>query len=822
MAALQSGIASGTIAMPIAFRALLLVLLALVPAGLVQGILEHEARDRQRVQLGEEAMRYARLVATQQIRIIEAARHLLGAMAAHEAVRAGLPSAECDAFLVRLVEQHPRFITANSFGTDGRAICSAQVYLHNASVAERPYFQGVMAGEGFTIGEYAVGYGSGRSSLHMAAPLEGADGRPAGVLVVALSVDWLLADLQALPLPPGTAATITDRHGVVLARTVQPELFVGRHLPDFALRQVRAATAGVVYGPSLDGTRRIAAYIPSAEAPEGLLVAVGMPAESIIDDQLTRDRRAALLILGSLLLSLLLAIGAFHLGVERPMQRVLSATQAWSRQQWSIRIGVIGGGREFSRLAGALDGMAADVQEATTARAIATLRIQALSDVSPQVVFTADARGRLDWVNAYWEGLTGLGLREARGMGWMAAIHPKDRGRALAAGKAALRNAAAGGPGEFSVELRLRRAADDSWRWCLYRAAPIRDGGGRVLSWAGVALDFHDLRDARKQTAELTRRLDATYRNAPVGLCLMDGGLHFLALNTVLADSNGATVEAHLGRSLSEMSPAVAPTVAPLMRRVLESGAPVANIEIEDGEGRVWLCAYHPVRRDDGRVVCVSGSALDITARKRAEEARRMLSREVDHRAKNVLTVVRSLVRLSAAESGDDAEGLVLALEGRIAALARVHTVLSREAWLGADLGEIVRQELAAYGGAVSMEGPPLWLASDAAQPLTLVLHELATNAAKHGALSTPGGRLSLRWNEDEHGARLVWEEQGGPELRCAPARHGFGSELIDINAGVPLDGGIEREWRACGLRCVLRIGHHALVLRKLADVMAN
>lgn len=807
--------------MPLAFRALLLVLLALVPAGLVQGVLEQEARDRQRAQLADQAMRYARLVAAQQIRTIEGARQLLAAMAAHEAIQAGAPSAECDAFLVRLIAQYPRYITANSLDREGRVVCRGQGARNNNSVAARPYFQRIMAGADFALGEYAIGNASGRASLHMAAPLTDAQGQRIGVVVVALSIDWLVQDLLALPLPAGSAATIADRGGTVLARTVQPEFFVGHRMAENFLAMVNAPQPGIIDAPSLDGMRRVAAFIPASEPPEGLLVAVGLPAETLIGDQVTRDRRAAMLIVGSLLLSLLLAIAAFHLGVERPVQRMLTAAQSWSRQQWSARIGPLGGGREFTRLSEALDAMAADVQAAETARALATMRIQTLSDVSPQVVFTTDARGRLDWVNTYWESFTGLTLRQSRGLGWLAAVHPDDRGRAMAAGREALRDATGGGAGEFTVELRLRRAADESWRWFVYRAAPIRDGAGRVLSWAGVALDFHDLREARRQAAEQARRLDATYRNAPVGLCLMDARLRYVAVNALQAAGNGASVEAHLGRELAEMAPTIAPTVAPLMRRVLDSGEPVENIEIADGQGRVWLCAYHPVRREDGRVVGVSGSALEITARKRAEEGQRMLAREVDHRAKNVLAVVRSLVRLSAAEAGDDVESLVVVLEGRIAAMARVHTVLSREGWLGADVGEIIRQELAAYGTPVALEGPPVWLMPDAAQPLTLVLHELATNAAKHGALSTPEGRLSLRWTLDETGATLLWDEAGGPELRGPPTRLGFGTELIDINAGAPLDGGIEREWRRHGLRCVLRIGMRALAGRKLASVAA-
>ena len=796
--------------MPLALRAVLLVLLALVPAAVVQGILEREARDERSAQVAAQAMRLVRLVAAQQVRTIEGAQHLLAAMAAHDAVRAAVPSDECDSFLARLVVQYPRYITANVFDSTGRPICTAQAALRATDVSNRPYFQRVMAGEGFTIGDYAVGLRTGAPSLHLAAPLPGPDGRPIGVLVVALSIDWLVRDLESIDLPTGAAATLADRQGVILARTPGAARFVGTTLPAFFMPLINATEPGLLDSPSLDGVRRIAAYIPVSAPPVGMLVALGLPVDSLIQADQQRDRWVAMMIVGSLLFSLLLAIGAFHVGVARPIQRMLRASQAWSRQQWSARIGWIGGGLEFNRLAAALDSMAEAVQQAETARGVAALRVRVLSDVSPQVVFTADARGQLDWLNGYWESFTGRSLECSMGIGWLFAVHRADRRRALLAWRTAQAGAAAGGAGEFSVELRLKRA-DGAWRWFLCRGAPIRGADGGVLSWAGVALDFHDLRSARRQAAEQAGRLEATYRNAPVGLCLFDTRLRFLAINTLLADSNGATVEAHLGRRLREMAPHVADDTEPLVAGVIASGEPVENIEVEDGSGRVWLCAYHPVLGDAGRVVGVSASVLDITARKRAEQTQLMLAREVDHRAKNVLAVVRSLVRISAAEVGDDVDSLVEVLEGRISAMARVHTVLSREAWLGADVEEIVREEMAAYAAQTSMEGPPLRLEPEAAQPLTLVLHELATNAAKYGCLSSTEGRLSVTWARDGADAVLEWTETGGPALAGPPPRTGFGTDLIEANAGEPLDGGITREWRAAGLYCRLRIGAGAL-----------
>ncbi len=795
---------------PLALRAVLLVLLALVPAAMVQGVLEREARLQRSQQVAEQAMRLARLVAAQQDRTFEGARHLLAAMAAHDAIRAARPSAECNAFLGRLVAQYPRYISATVFDTAGNAVCTAQASLSGTNVAHRAYFQRVMAGSGFTVGEYAVGMRTQAASLHLAAPLQAADGGVIGVLVVALSIDWLGRDLRSLDLPGGTAATLADRNGIILARTLAPERFVGQALPPFALEFLHAPNAGIIDAPAFDGVRRIAAYIPISQAPQGLLVVLGLDADGLIQADLLRDRWVASLIVGSLLLSLFVAIGAFHLGVERPMRRVLTAAQAWSRQQWQVRIGHIGGGREFTRLGAALDRMAEDVRLAEAARAVAALRIQALNDVSPQVVFTADKFGRLDWLNGYWENLTGRSMARSVGMGWLFAVHRTDRSRALAAWGAALADAATGGPGEFSVELRLRRA-DGAWRWFLVRGAPIREADGNLLSWAGVGLDFHDLREARRQAAEQAGRLEATYRNAPVGLCLFDAELRYLAINTLLAESNGAPAEAHLGRTLREMMPLAADATEPLARAVLETGEAIENVEVAHGPGRVWLFAFHPVRRDDGRVIGVSASALEITARKRAEQAQLLLSREVDHRAKNVLAVVRSLVRISAAEVGDDVDSLVEVLEGRIAAMARVHTVLSREGWLGADIAEIVTQEVDVYGAQVVALGAMLRLVPEAAQPLTLVLHELATNAAKYGALSRAEGRLLIEWARDGEDAVIQWTEQGGPLLEGPPARGGFGTELIDANASAPLDGGITREWRREGLHCTLRIGARAL-----------
>lgn len=805
---------SGSARLPLALRAVVLVLLALVPAGFVQAVLESEVRDERRRLTGDEVLRLTRLVAGQLDNTIEGARQTLSAMSAHDALVAGRASTACDAFLQRLVAQQPRYHTANLFGLDGRAICSATALPPEVSVADRPYFTQVLAGAEFAVGRFALGRGTNLASLHIAAPLRDEGRGLFGVLVVALSIEWLNADLATLPLPEGSAAVVADAGGTILARRPEPERFTGEPLAPAAMALLSGTEAGIIEAAGVDGVRRIAAFSPLTEAPRGLWVSVGLDPAATLAPLAQRDRRTAALMAFSLLAALAVAMIAFHLAVTRPVRRLLETAQVWGRQEWSARIGPLPGGVEFARIGAALDAMAEAVEEAERARMTASRRVLALSEVSPQVVFTADAQGVPDWFNGYWRNYTGMSVAQSRGAGWVRGVFREDRARVIAAWRAALADAQAGGKGHFAIELRLCLAAGDC-HWFLARATPLRDADGRVTSWAGVALDVEDLKLAQADAAQQAERLDATYRNAPVGLCLLDRELRFQAINARLAETNGASPEAHLGRTLWEMAPHVADDLAPPLRRLFATGE-TQSFELHSAprspgtRARDWLCTYVAMRDPEGRIVGASGSVLEITDRLEAESRERMLAREVDHRARNVLAVVTSLVRVSAAEAGDDTAALVEALEGRIGAMARVHTVLADSRWTAADLGTLAAAETAAYGSQVRLDGPVVALAPSAAQPLTLILHELATNAAKYGALSAPAGSLDLTWQREAEAVRLDWVERGGPPLAGPPPRRGFGTQLVEANLA-PLDGRLDREWAREGLRCTLWIGPAAL-----------
>jgi PAS domain S-box-containing protein len=218
-----------------------------------------------------------------------------------------------------------------------------------------------------------------------------------------------------------------------------------------------------------------------------------------------------------------------------------------------------------------------------------------------------------------------------------------------------------------------------------------------------------------------------------------------------------------------------------------------------------WCVGTAATTRDRaGRVVRVSGVTIDITERKHAEERQNLLAREVDHRAKNALALAQSIVRLT---RGDNVKAYVRSVEGRINALARVHTVLSLSSWQGAEIKRLVDEELAPYavGNRIAISGPEVQLRPATAQTLALALHELVTNSAKYGALSSPSGRLAMNWQNEDGELRLTWDESGGPRV-SAPASRGFGTRSVIASIESQLGGRADFDWRPEGLLCALSV----------------
>jgi PAS domain S-box-containing protein len=266
--------------------------------------------------------------------------------------------------------------------------------------------------------------------------------------------------------------------------------------------------------------------------------------------------------------------------------------------------------------------------------------------------------------------------------------------------------------------------------------------------------------------------------------------------------------------SLETIGPLVAPedmtrlkpTIDEFLRGELKSYQTEFRVFRPDGAMRWCFGTATPTFDAMGRLVRVSGVTIDITERKQAEEKQLLLAREVDHRARNALAVVQSIVRLTKAKSQ---EAYAKAVEGRIQALAQAHTLLSESRWQGTDVERLLTEELAPYRGVdnsrVQIEGPMVFLSPEKSQNFALVLHELAPNSAKHGALSAAEGTLTIRWSVAADKLVLSWEERGGPPVR-PPRSQGFGTKIMNASIKRQIGGNVAWDWRPSGLHCTLHI----------------
>ena len=371
--------------------------------------------------------------------------------------------------------------------------------------------------------------------------------------------------------------------------------------------------------------------------------------------------------------------------------------------------------------------------------------------------------------------------------------------------------------GEWQGELRHRRRGGTP---VLVAAHWILRHGGATGAVVEVHADATALKaaEAALQAGEARLRLAqevagiGTWEWDPESDCFLWSPEHSALFGSMAGAAAPLTLEAFLGL----VHPDDRAAVRAGAWRALESGEYEAEFRIlrpgrDGGEETRWLLGRgRRMPGPAGRVGPILGVHMDFTARKEAEERQSLLMREVDHRAKNALAVVQAVLRLTKA---DNAQDFGRAIEGRVAALARAQTLLTESRWMGADLDAMLHGELDPFLGnsgstRVTFDGPGLTVAPMAAQPLSMTLHELATNAAKYGSLSKPGGAIDLRWSIDQLNdrLRLRWAETGGPRIDAPPTGRGFGSRVIRTTIHDQLGGEVAFEWQPDGLVCLMEL----------------
>ena len=413
---------------------------------------------------------------------------------------------------------------------------------------------------------------------------------------------------------------------------------------------------------------------------------------------------------------------------------------------------------------------------------------------------------------------------------------PRFAGGFFRNGSTAATNNGAGG--DYQSEFRVS-GQNNQIRWLEARGRFERDNEGRPLRSYGVMMDItgrkqaeEALRESEGRERKQRQELETALAVIPVGVFIAEDK----ACARITANPNGSELLRILeGRNASKSAPederpsnfeAYSSTGGLLaadqlpMQRAAATGKSIHGFEHElrfaDGGHRHLLGNALPLFDAAGEVRGAVGAFLDITERRHQEERIGLLLREVNHRAKNMLGVVQAIASQTAALGRED---FVARFSERILALAANQDLLVKSEWQGVDLADLVRAQLLHFedpiGSRIEIAGPPLWIAAEAAQPIAMALHELATNAGKYGALSVGMGKVSIEWHiERERTFHLSWTERAGPVV-TSPTRLGFGTTVItyvpevQLGAEVTLDYPPEGvTWRlACPAENVLEPG---------------
>ncbi|WP_338036640.1 PAS domain-containing sensor histidine kinase [Arvimicrobium flavum] len=380
---------------------------------------------------------------------------------------------------------------------------------------------------------------------------------------------------------------------------------------------------------------------------------------------------------------------------------------------------------------------------------------------------------------------------------YMVGIHPEDRERVGAAVDHTIATGA-----KYVQEYRLLHR-DGQIRWIEARGECLYDDQGQPERFPGVVIEITE----RKQAEEMLLRLAAIVASSDDAIMSIDLDARITSWNEGAERLYGFSAEEVIGQPVSIILPADRSQEEHAILARIRRGErvdPYDTQRLHKNRTNVDVSlTVSPVRDAAGKVVGASKIARDIRARKEAERLQRVLMNELKHRVKNVLATVRAI----AMQTFRDEEHRLAraAFDARLLALARAHDLLTAESWSGAELSALIAEVLSPYDrGNFEIGGPRLRLPSEVVLPFSLALHELATNAAKYGALSVPSGQVSIRWSimdDDSPRLSLSWTERGGPAVHI-PSHKGFGSRLVEGLLSVQLGGEVRIDYAAKGLVC--------------------
>lgn len=389
--------------------ALLLRLFALVAYALLPGIViqlynEFDLRFSRQMEVQELALGLAKLAAAEQQQIIQGIRQALIALSELPAVKAK-DARGCEAYLSRIRERYPEFINFIVVDTNGDSFCDSSSEYKPSTAAERPYFASVLKTGKFTVGEFAHGRATGRNVLHFALPFYDDDGQLGGVVIAALSLDWLAHYLAQKGTPPGAALAIRDRNGTYLARYPHNDQFVGRKTP--ADQYLRSDRSGTTTARDIDGVERIVGYTALQAESGEIFVTFGLD-KALAFSQIQRRTRLGILliVLGTSVVLALTWFGGRRF-IQHPLALLVEAANQWRLGDYARRVDIRDKGSEITRVANAFNTMADalanrehELHDAKEKAEQAATRITTIFESTTDCVLIVDTKWYITYLNA--------------------------------------------------------------------------------------------------------------------------------------------------------------------------------------------------------------------------------------------------------------------------------------------------------------------------------------------------------------------------------------------------------------------------------------
>lgn len=431
----------------------------------------------------------------------------------------------------------------------------------------------------------------------------------------------------------------------------------------------------------------------------------------------------------------------------------------------------------------------------------------------PTLCWLARGDGYIIWYNQRWHDYCGTKPNQMEGWGWQMVHDPEHLPRVMEVWQHCIMQGEA-----FEMVFPLR-GADGRYRPFLTRVVPARNEAGDVVRWFGVNTEIGNQVRAEEALKLSEAKFEVLTDAMPqmVWSTLPDGYHDYY--NAQWYAFTGVPVGSTGGEGWNEMfHPEDRDRAWSKWRHSLSTGQPYEveyRLRHRSGSYRWTLGRAQPLRDLEGRIVRWIGTCTDIHEAKRAAEENELLGRELSHRIKNIFAVIGGIISITGRRSAE-LQPVMRELLERIAALGRAHDFArpygpgSRRDTLTVTLRGLISALLEPYStgqpGRLQISGDDVPIDDRGATPLSLALHELATNSAKYGALCKEGGQVNVSLTAEKGDVCIYWEERKGPKIDGIPQRAGFGRQLADIAVERQLGGTIKREWAREGLKVTIAV----------------